>query len=673
MFILNTLHGSLDLIRRCFRVDLEKQSGCMKHNRHGLTSIIAILVIVHANAADGQIQSAAVTNLPAPGVGSGAIIQNICEYLSAQPALNNSRQFAFTGEMQIGLGGVNSSNDTGIWSSGGSGALSLVAREGSPAPDVPDGAVFSYFRTDPLLNDAGEVAFVARLRTGAGGVTASNDEAVWSQRNGRLSLFAREGSQAPGASVGANFDRFFASTYANSYIAFNNQGQTVVNASLVSGVAGITDDNDTGLWSDPQGVLTLVLLEGAQAPGLPVGAVFDDFGPPWTSPVLNSAGQVAVRANLRTGTGGVVSSNDSGIWFGDPGAMGLVVREGDAAHGVPPGSYFSGFGEATINDVGGLLFRGSLRRGLGGVTVDNDDGLWTTRKGDALELLAREGEQVSGAAFGINYGAFYYYALNNEGQSASTGYLQLGSGGVTSENDAVVFAELSGSLGILAREGDYAPGTFNGEVFSAFDSPMLNSAGQLAFYGKLKTGIADVTSSNDEGIWAQDIFGSLKLIVREGDLLEVNPGEFATINNLQFHGYTGNGDGQRSIFNDRGELAFWAQAGSSNGVFISDSVTTPFSAADFNDNYLVEAEDLARWQSAFGMSVGAIHGMGDADYNGAVNGSDFLTWQRQYGSLGASGASAQVPETSTFQLLLCVGFVMAGVRRFGVDRCLGLR
>src|SRR5690606_31296980 len=126
----------------------------------------------------------------------------------------------------------------------------------------------------------------------------------------------------------------------------------------------------------------------------------------------------------------------------------------------------------------------------------------------------------------------------------------LAGSGVSSANDTGIWSEGSGSLQLIAREGDVAPGV-PGEVrFKTFFSDIihLNSAGQTAFVATLEgTGIGD---ANDQGIWMHDPSGEPNLIVREGDLIQLAPNAsrtlafFTPLNKFQF--------------NDLGQVAFMA-------------------------------------------------------------------------------------------------------------------
>ena len=78
-------------------------------------------------------------------------------------------------------------------------------------------------------------------------------------------------------------------------------------------------------------------------------------------------------------------------------------------------------------------------------------------------------------------------------------------------------------------------------------------------------------------------------------------------------------------------------------------VLDKFSPADFNLDGLVNADDLSRWQTAYGVDNTA-----DADGDGDTDGADFLVWQREMGAFSTLVAnSTAVPEPSGMILLVC--------------------
>ena len=73
---------------------------------------------------------------------------------------------------------------------------------------------------------------------------------------------------------------------------------------------------------------------------------------------------------------------------------------------------------------------------------------------------------------------------------------------------------------------------------------------------------------SDFGLWAQDLSGILQPIALEGDLFEVNDGDFRKITQLYVNLEHG--------INDFGQIAFSAEfADGTSGVFVSDRVAIP--------------------------------------------------------------------------------------------------
>ena len=283
------------------------------------------------------------------------------------PVLNDAGQVAYLASLLTGVGGVDSTNNSGIWRD-----ATFIAREGSQAGGAPAGAVFSGFSI-PVLNDAGQVAYLGILLSGGGGVDSTNDRGIWRDST----LIAREGSQAGGTPAGAVFGSL-------SDPVLNNAGQVAYEGFLLIGVGGVETTSNAGIWRDD----TLIAREGSQAGGTPAGAVFSSFG----NPVLNNAGQIVYEGFLRSGLGGVEFSNDSGIWRDTT----LIAREGSQAGGAPAGAVFNFFNDPVLNDTGQVAYEAFLLTGVGGVDFTNDEGIWITGTNGQSLLVAREGDALEG-------------------------------------------------------------------------------------------------------------------------------------------------------------------------------------------------------------------------------------------------------------------------------------
>ncbi|MEM6331435.1 MAG: choice-of-anchor tandem repeat NxxGxxAF-containing protein, partial [Planctomycetota bacterium] len=389
---------------------------------------------------------------------------------------------------------------------------------------------------------------------------------------GMPALIAGEGNPAPGTPTGVNYSG------VNPPV-MNGSGQAAFFAFLAG--AGVDSTNNRGIFSDAAGspgIPGLVVRAGEAAPGAAPGVNYIGFD----SPVLNGAGQTAFRAFL-TGPG-VDNSNNTGIFSeatGSLGAPGLIAREGDAAPDTPAGVNFNGFAPPAINAAGQTVFRAFLTGA--GVDSTNDSAIFSEAAGSTGTpgLVAREGDAVPGTAPGINFSSFSDPVINGSGQTAFLAGL-IGSS-VTSLNNSGIFSEAAGSPGapgLVARAGDAAPSVPPGVNFRNFGSPTLNDAGQVAFFATVTGPGVDFTT--DRGVWATTPNGLLTLIIREGDLFDVDDDpfvdDFRTVSTVNVLGSTGSDDGRPSYFNNAGQLAFRATfADGSSGIFIANVIPEPAS------------------------------------------------------------------------------------------------
>jgi hypothetical protein len=86
--------------------------------------------------------------------------------------------------------------------------------------------------------------------------------------------------------------------------------------------------------------------------------------------------------------------------------------------------------------------------------------------------------------------------------------------------------------------------------------------------------------------------------------------------------------------------------------------------ADFNNDGVVDGDDLDAWSQGFGATGQPNNSTGDADGDGDVDGGDFLAWQRELGSgANAAVASTSVPEPESWLLGLVASVLLRGYYR----------
>ena len=307
--------------------------------------------------------------------------------------------------------------------------------------------------------------------------------------------------------------------------------------------------------------LRTVVLSGTSAPGTSSGVDFIGFG----IPVLNDAG---LTAFIGQGVG------SKGIWSEGAGSgLALVALSGNVAPGTSDGVEFTNLATPVLNDVGQTAFRGFLT----GPGVDNENraGIWSSGGENGLDLIARSGNEAPGTSGGVSFSSSPFSApvLNNAGQTAFGGRLT-GTAGVNDTNDRGIWSEGGGNgLVLVARSGNVAPGTSGGN-FLSFGNPVLNDAGQSAFWGFI-TGTG-VNNSNSRGIWSEGVGSGLALVARSGNMA---PGTSSGVNFFNFKSPTLNDDGQTAFFgflagtgvDDSSDRGIWSEGGGSGLALVARS------------------------------------------------------------------------------------------------------
>ncbi len=236
-----------------------------------------------------------------------------------------------------------------------------------PFPDPGPDYRFSQLGFHPAINDAGQVAFYARIaervQIGSDIQYINPSGGIWSglgANYGTYRLVAMHGDQAPGLPAGVVFSGF-------GDPVINATGQLAFVAYLAG--AGVNALNDFAVYRatpDGQGGFTLELIarEGFSAPGT-IGFYAGDLpnGSPFRDPFINASGQVAFQANWHSNPGSF-GSGGPGIWLNTPGVGNVAVAArrlfGKGIQTISLGSgEASGAGQSKAASSGGQDGRGT--------------------------------------------------------------------------------------------------------------------------------------------------------------------------------------------------------------------------------------------------------------------------------------------------------------------------
>ena len=367
-------------------------------------------------------------------------------------------------------------------------AATVVVRSGDAAAGV-EGATYAGFRA-PTLTIGGRIGFRGFLNGPAVGF--SDDTGLWVGTPDAWQLIAREGDAAPGAG---------GALYSSLDTPVINRDGRVAFGSRLSSSSG--NSNEEGIWVGNPGAVSLAVRTGDVAPGSGGARYFF-----LVSPQLNDAGQLAFGGGF-TGAG-ANNTNNRGLWLGTPESPNLVVLTGDTAPGTGDAVYAIVSGTA-LNNTGRIAFSGTTTGT--GVNSGLDWGLWTGPP-DALTLAAREGDTAPGTG-GATYSSFGNLALNDAGQIAFDGSLR--GSGVNGTNRTGIWTGITDAVTLVARTGGTSPGS-DGAAYRRFGPVAINRGGRIAFRGDFESDLGEFF--DDTGIYAQDAYGQLVQVAREGQSLD---------------------------------------------------------------------------------------------------------------------------------------------------------
>lgn len=196
--------------------------------------------------------------------------------------------------------------------------------------------------------------------------------------------------------------------------------------------------------------------------------------------------------------------------------------------GAPTTAEFLAFQRPRINSNGEIVFIATLKPGIGGVTTDDDSGVYSDAFGTLVEI-AREGAIAPGTISGTLSARFAHFkvptSLTNiadTGQVAFMTKLSATNGSLADKESDTGYwrryqSGIAEPLELVLREGDFAP-SGGGAKFGDFRAaPSFNFDGEWSLTLRLQRLIngSTATSANDIGIWSE-VGGIFSLVTRKG-------------------------------------------------------------------------------------------------------------------------------------------------------------
>lgn len=384
----------------------------------------------------------------------------------------------------------------------------VLWRKGDPAPDL--GTAFTQL-SDPVFN-GGHLAFLGTVANGTG-VTAANNQGLWSDAAGALRLIARKGGSAP-TTGGARYSVFTAHHLPET-------GGLIFQARLASGSGSpirVTARNDVGLWREGPVEPELLLREGDSITVAPdderVVQSFQVF-----PNITGSADQR--RSVLVDGTiFALVTFTDrtQALLKLAPGTAAEVVTLTAAAPLTPMGASLKTLGTAA-SFAGGSVFRGVLTGGP--VTAATDTALLAVSGTGELTAPVQEGGPL-GSLGGAQFSVLDLPAFAG-GEMLFTGTLRSGIGGVTSRSDRGLFRGTGSAITPLAQEGQALGDRIFDKVLHFAAPSEASSTAVTAFLAQFRTGAGGVTTRDDLALSVRAADGTLHILQLEGDLFQLSP------------------------------------------------------------------------------------------------------------------------------------------------------
>lgn len=488
--------------------------------RPGLTFSVDLTGANHATIADGSATATIRTRSPSFSVGGEVPGEEVGRTFAkvGVPSINDTGDVAFLADIQTPL-----ARKQAIFAN-----EQIVVSKGDAVPEL-DGATFSSF-SDPAYNNGGRIAFIARL---AGAVNAGNNVGLFSDIGGDLTRVIRTGDPAPGI-PGFTLTRFHEFSFTDDAVFFtcflcNHRATTQVHYYSLC------------VWT-PGGGTRLLMREGQRFGDRTISRI-DTLLPTSGSPGLGrSARAKRITARLK-----FVGGSSAVVTLDADGGTRIIAQSGEVAPSSA-GAKFTGFGRPMVNSGGGVSVQGFLNTSATAAALFGD-------VGGEFDRAYGVGDAVPGLP-GITVAASDA-PVYNEAEDIASVVTLTGIGLTGANNRAIIFKAADSAPTLVARLGDTPPGVPAGARWKSFISLAIPGNKGPLFVATMVAGTGGVTTANDLGLWAVDNAGTLRLVVRESDTINVD-GLSKTVRTFTALGVVAGSPDQTRASSNNGYVAYQA-------------------------------------------------------------------------------------------------------------------
>ena len=245
-----------------------------------------------------------------------------------------------------------------------------------------------------------------------------------------------------------------------------------------------------------------LVVKNTDSPG--IGGATWATSSPFSNSSIDQSGNVAFRATLQSGVGGVLATDNTTAWYGRPGSLNLCARTGNPGPGLP-GVNITSIAPSNmgLSPNGTLYFAGNTAAPSGYIATGSVSGGFTkvARNGDVLP-------GVGGVAINANPAGLTYHFVNNAGQTLAYSSL-------TGNTSSGLWVGNGSNLQLAYQTGQSYAGLPTGGTPKSLYVAMINGSGSL-YNSFTMNNVGSINDTNNEVLTTLPFGSSTFTVVARG-------------------------------------------------------------------------------------------------------------------------------------------------------------